>query len=117
MAKSGYLARQEAKRNADAHTFECVTRQLMLDTLQAAIHEEACGGYGYTRIKRLVDRWGELYNYFYDIFDLKHPECDVKREELDRILRDIIKDRQPFADFKMRYPEVKDITYEGRRKR
>lgn len=117
MAKSGYLARQEAKRNADAYTFEAVTRQLMLDTLQAAIHEEECGGYGYTRIKRLTDRWGELYNYFYDVFDLKHPECDVKREELDRILRDIIKDRQRFADFNERYPEIKRVTYEGRRKR
>lgn len=117
MAKSGYLARQEREKNTFAHICENVTRQLMLDTLQAAIHEEECGGYGYTRIKRLVDRWGELYNYFYDTLDLKDPECDVKREELDRILRDIIKDKQPFIDYDGRYPEIKRVSYEGRRKR
>ena len=114
MGKNGYLARQEREKNTFAHVCEVVTRQLMLDTLQATIHEE---GWGYDRIKRLVDRWGELYDYFYDTLDLKDPECDVKREELDRILRHIIKDRQPFLDYEARYPEIKKVSYEGRRKR
>lgn len=115
MAKSGYLARQEAKRNADANTFEAVTRQLMLDTLQITLHKHF--GFGFDRILKASLAWGEIYNHYYDVMDLKNPECDVLRKHLDDELRDIIKDRQPFADFKMRYPEVKDITYEGRRKR
>ena len=112
MGKNAYLAKQEKQRQAAAYTFECVTRQLMLDTLQIVLHREC--GFGYERIKRVVNAWGPIYDHYYDVMDLKHPECDVRRAHLDAELREIVKDRQPFVDFKGRYPEVKDVKYEGR---
>lgn len=115
MAKNAYLAKQEKQRQAAAYTFECVTRQLMLDTLQIVLHREF--GFGYERIKRVVNAWGPVYDHYYDVMDLKNPECDVIREHLDAELRDIIKDKQPFADFRARYPEVKTINYNGRRRK
>ncbi len=117
MGKNAYLAKREAENTFWANTAENITRQLMVDTLEAVLHEEPWPRWGYHRIKRLVERWSERYNYFYDTLDLKDPECDYKREELDRILRDIVKDHQPFEDYEKRYPEIKRVTYEGRRKR
>ena len=115
MPKSGYLARQEAKRNAEANAFEAVTRQLMVDTLQITLHKHF--GFGFDRILKASLAWHEIYNHYYDVMDLKNPECDVLRAHLDEELRDIIKDRQRFADFDERYPEIKRVTYEGRRRR
>lgn len=115
MGKSGYLTRQAEQRNRDAHTFEAVTRQLMLDTLQITLHKHF--GFGFDRILKASLAWADIYNHYYDVMDLKNPECDVLREHLDEELRDIIKDRQRFADFDERYPEIKKITYDGRRKK
>lgn len=62
-----------------------------------------------------MDRWSEVYNDLDDVLDVSNPECDVKREHLDALIRDIVKDRQDFIPFDGRYPDVKKITYKGRR--
>lgn len=39
-------------------------------------------------------------------------EQDVRQEQLDRELREIVKDNEPFAPFAERYPNVVSLGYE-----
>ena len=112
MNKGGFLARQKAERDWYMVTAERITRQLMVDSLQIAIHEK---GWGYDRLKALMDRWSENYDELYDVLDASNPECDVKRHHLDEAIRDIVKDHQEFIPFDGRYPDVKRINYNKRR--
>ena len=57
MKQSGFMEKQLAIRQALIQASERVTQQLMLDTLQVAIHNEF--GFGYDRIKKLTDAWGK----------------------------------------------------------
>lgn len=115
MAKqSGFLQRQNAVRQAFIEASERITQQMMLDTLQIALHREF--GFGYDRIKKVTDEWSELYNFYHDALT-RNVEADYLQERLDRELRDILKDKQPLIPFKERYPEVKQITYEARSKK
>ena len=109
MKQSGFMEKQLAIRQALIQASERVTQQLMLDTLQIAIHNEF--GFGYDRIKKLTDAWGETYNYYHDALNIKNMEADYLQECLDRELRYILKDNQDVIPFKERYPEIKEITY------
>ena len=109
MKQSGFVEKQLAIRQALIQASERVTQQLMLDTLQVAIHNEF--GFGYDRIKKLTDAWGKTYNHYHDALNIKNTEADYLQECLDRELRYILKDKQDVIPFKERYPEIKEITY------
>ena len=110
--KSGFMAKQQVQMDVYMTIAERVTRQLMVDSLQIALHEK---GWGYDRLKELTLKWAEIYDYFYDTMDLKNVECDVKRHHLDELIRDIVKDKQEFIPFEERYPDIKKINYSGKR--
>lgn len=112
--QSGFMAKQLAIRQAFIEASERITRQLMLDTLQITLHREF--GFGYDRILKVTDEWSELYNFFHDALS-KNVEADYLQERLDREISDILKDKQPLIPFKERYPDIKQITYEPRRKK
>lgn len=59
MKQSAYLIQQRETRRRLVQAAERVTQQLMLDTLQVTLHQEF--GFGYDRIKRLTDAWGQTY--------------------------------------------------------
>ena len=109
MKQSGFMEKQLAIRQALIQASERVTQQLMLDTLQIAIHNEF--GFGYGRIKKLTDAWGETYNHYHDALNIKNMEADYLQECLDRELADILKGHQDLIPFEERYPEIKEITY------
>lgn len=108
-----YAQKLAAEREAIIKAACAITRQMCLDTLQAAIHESE--GWGYDRILRLCGAWMEKFNLYHDALDAKNPEADYLRECLDRELQDIVKERKAFIPFEERYPEAREIRY-GRRK-
>lgn len=110
--KSGYLEREQAKRQVYLDAAEAVMKQFMVDTLQCTLHDE---GWGYDRVKALTEKWGAKYSAYYPALNAKNVEADYLRECLDRELRHMIRDRQEFYDFGKRYPELKEITYGGKK--
>lgn len=113
MAKNSYLRRQTEAQNAVMHAAERMTEQYMEDTLEIAMKR---AGHGYTTIKRMVDLWVEVRREYKASLNPKDPEADVAQEHMDSELRYIVKDHQEFIPHGDRYPELKKITYEGRRK-
>lgn len=108
MKQSGFMAKQLAMRQAMIDATERVTQQLMMDTLQIALHEF---GWGYDRIMKLTKAWADAYNHYHDTLDVKNVEADVLRVHLDRELADILKGNQDLIPFEERYPEIKEIVY------
>ena len=68
----------------------------------------------YDRIKRLTDAWSACYNQFHDALD-GGVEADYWQEKLDSLLRDVLKDHQPLIPFRERYPEIREVSYGGRK--
>lgn len=81
--------------------------QFAIDCTQIALHRL---GWGYDRIKRLFDLVTDISDYYADAMYM-HMEQDVMQERMDRELRDIVKDHQPFASFSERYPNVRGWDY------
>lgn len=108
MKQSGYLARERAIRREYAAASERLTRQFLLDTLQVTLHTEF--GFGYDRIMRLTDAWSKTYDLFHEALEGGN-EADYWQVKLDRMLAEVIRDRQPLIPFEKRYPELKEITY------
>lgn len=108
-----YLARQAATQ------IECINQgilcgqQYAIDMMEIALHRQ---GWGYDRIKRLVDQVSEIADYYAPCM-CPCMEQDVFQERLDAELRDIVKDRQEFATFAQRYPLVINAGYERMPKR
>lgn len=109
---NAFLEKQRIHEKVMMDATQAVTQQMMMDTAQIALHE---AGWGYDRILRFCARWGELYNRFHDALMVNDAEADVLQEHLDRALGDIIKNRQDLIPFRKRYPEIKEITYSGRK--
>lgn len=111
--KNSFFAKQQAIQR------ECVNQgirhgqQYAIDIVEVALHRQ---GWGYDRIKRLVDQVSEIADYYAPCM---RPcmEQDVFQERLDAELRDIVKDRQEFATFAQRYPLVINAGYERMPKR
>lgn len=111
--KNDYLARQRAAQRELINTGLRHGQQYAIDMVMVALHRQ---GWGYDRIKRLIDQVTELADYYADTM---HPsmEQDVLQERLDGELRDIVKDRQEFYPFVERYPAVITAGYEKMPKR
>ena len=113
MATSGFLERVKMEKRELVSVTERVIRQLMLDTLQATLHDV---GFGYEKIQTITDLWSDKYNSYRKALNTKDPEADVVQEHLDRELADILKKREliPFQD---RYPDIKKVEYKAKRQR
>lgn len=101
--KNSFLAKQQAIQR------ECVNQgirhgqQYAIDIVEVALHRQ---GWGYDRIKRLVDDIRDIADYYAPSM---HPgmEQEVYQERMDRELKDLVKGRQEFATFEERYPLVR----------
>lgn len=89
--KSGYLEREQAKRQVYLDAAEAVMKQFMVDTLQCTLRDE---GWGYDRVKALTEKWGAKYSAYYPALNAKNVEADYLRECLDLELRHMIRDRR-----------------------
>ena len=94
---------------------ERVTRQLLIDCFQIALGRYEKLNLGYQRIMEITDI-AEQVRQEYERAFTKDPEADVYRDRLDRELLAIIQDNAPLITFYKRYPEVREITYHGRKK-
>lgn len=113
MAKSGYLDRQRAvyRKLLDAG-MDC-GEQYMIDCVMIALHRQ---GWGYTRIKRLVDDVEKLRKYFAPSL-VRGMEQDIYQERMDEEIRSFVGTEQPFVPFAQRYPAIEQTGYDKLPKR
>lgn len=107
--KSGMLTYAEQLAQRKTAAAQKMVVQYMNDTLQIAIHQTE--GWGYDRIMRLCDAWTEVRREYSPVMNTNDPSSDVYREHMDRVMRQIIRDKQELIPFEQRYPELKKVKY------
>lgn len=108
MPKNSYLLRRDAERKEMINRGLLCGQQYAMDCMLITLHRN---GWGYDRLKRLLDECKVVSDYYADVL---RPcmEQDVRQEQMDAELRDIVKGRQEFADFRERYPDVLTAGYD-----
>ena len=109
MGNNAFLNKMAAERQAFMEVAQQTAKQLMLDTCQITLHEQF--GWGYERIKRFSDAWGDCYNEYFEAL-MNRMESDVWQVRLDRALDAILAGHQELIPFKERYPYVKTPGYD-----
>lgn len=106
--KNAFLAKQQAiQAQCFADGMRC-GEQFAIDCFQIALHK---AGWGYDRIKRLTESVAESSSYYADALR-RGMEQDIRQEQMDRELADILKGNEPLIPFGERYPLVKTAGYE-----
>lgn len=113
MGKNDYLSRQKAAQDAIMRAAERLTEQYMEDTLEITMHRM---GWGYERMCRLLTEWEKIRREYSVALRPSDPEADVAQEHIDAEIRDICKGKSDIMPFVERYPELKKISYEGRKR-
>lgn len=111
--QSAYLQRREAEWNAVFNAGAAMAMQFAMDTLQMALHQTE--GWGYDRIMRLTEAWAEVRKEYRPALDYKNPAADVCQEHMDRVLKEIIRDKAELIPHAERYKDLKKVTYGGRK--
>lgn len=81
MKRSGYLQQRDGRTQVLLDVMQRTMKQYMLDTLLITMHEDF--GWGYDRLSRLAEKWGETYDAYFPAM-LSTEESDVYQEKLDR---------------------------------
>lgn len=106
MAKqSGMMAYAEKYATRKVEAAQLLIMQYAVDTLQIAIHQT--DGWGYDRIKRLTEAWQVVRNEYKAAINPQFPDSDVMQEHMDRVMEEIIRDKQALVPFGERYPKLK----------
>lgn len=113
MKRSGLLQKRDALTQERLDVMQRTMKQYMLDTLLITMHEDF--GWGYERLSRLAERWGETYDRYFPALQ-STDESDVWQERLDRATLAFLGDRT-FYPFPERYPEIKRLGYEPKRRK
>lgn len=114
MAKqSAYLQRREAELDATFNAGAAMAMQFAMDTLQMALHQTE--GWGYDRIMRITHNWVAVQREYKPALDCRNPEADVRQEHMDRVLKEIIRDKAELIPHAERYKDLKKVTYGGRK--
>ena len=114
MAKtSGMQAYAERYAEVKAQAAQMLVCQYMQDTLQLALHQTE--GWGYDRIVRLCEAWQHIRDEYRPAINPSNPAADVMQEHMDRVMAQIISGKQELIPFAERYPELKKVTYGGRK--
>ena len=114
MGTNGYLAKREQRESSIMQAAERLTEQFMEDTLECALRRK---GYTYAEACDLLTLWGGVRKeYTPALLPHTHKEADVAQEHMDRELRGLCDGYQEIIPFRKRYPELKDINYEGRKR-
>lgn len=108
--KNDYMRRIQADVRRKCETAIDIYQQYDMDTLLIALHTEF--GFGYDRLKKVLDAWGTVHKHYEKALNYKYVEADVLQEQMDNILREICEGHQEFYPFRERYPNVREITYE-----
>ena len=114
MAKqSAFLQRREAELDATFNAGAAMAMQFAMDTLQMALHQTE--GWGYDRIMRITHNWVAVQREYKPALDCRNPEADVCQEHMDRVLKEIIRDKEELIPHAERYKDLKKVTYGGRK--
>lgn len=114
MAKqSAYLQRREAELDATFNAGAAMAMQFAMDTLQMALHQTE--GWGYDRIMRITHNWIAVQREYKPALDCRNPAADVCQEHMDRVLKEIIRDKAELIPHAERYKDLKKVTYGGRK--
>lgn len=110
MAKqSGMMAFAEQYAQRKLASAQLLMIQYMNDTLQIAIHQTE--GWGYDRIQRLCEAWKAVRHEYSPAMNPDDPGADVMQEHMDRVMLEILNERQKLIPFEERYPELKKVSY------
>lgn len=113
--KNQFLAKQQAAIDEAFRISERITRQFDVDSYQIALARYAKLDLGYQRIMEITELAEQVREEYRKAF-MNDPEADVYRHHMDQELAEICKGREIIL-YDERYPEMKKITYEGRRKK
>lgn len=108
--KNEYLIRQRAIQNELINQGRNHGEQWTLDLIEVVLHQQF--GWGYDRIKRLIDAVSEADAYYHPAVESYNPEQPIYQERLDNVLRDIVGERQEFYPFKERYQLITEARYD-----
>lgn len=107
--KNAFIAEQRRKMLAAANEGMRHGEQYTVDCVQIALHERF--GWGYDRIKKLIDAVIEISDYYAPSMQRSNIEQPIYQERMDNALLAFIGDRQPFAPFAERYQLITEQSY------
>ena len=113
--KNNYVARRKAEIDEIIQIARRVEGQFYVDTLQFALSQYDKLDLGYQRILEISELWERVREEHRKALT-GDPEADVAQEHLDAGLIQITKDPALILPFPARYPELKKITYGGKKK-
>ena len=108
MAKNEMVRRIDNARQKGLKEGLQMGHQFIVDVMIVSLHKQY--GWGYDRIKRLIDDIHDRADYYADAF-IKCMEQDARQEQLDAELMSVVQNRQEFYNFEERYPNVKTLGY------
>ena len=113
--QSGFLRKQEQKKEELLQKGQLIVIQYMVDTLQMTLREEY--GWGYDRIMKLTEKWRQTRLGYKEAIEPHNAMADVKQEHMQRVFRDICayKKIEPLT-FEERYPYLTKIRYDKKYK-
>lgn len=114
--QSAMVIRHQQDIDEAMRTAERITRQFDVDTLQITLRRYKKLGLGYKRIMEITDLWMQVRNEYQDCI-VRTPLTDVARHHMQVELLEIAKKPELVSEFEPRYPELRRVTYEPRKKR
>ena len=106
---SGMQRYAEQFAQAKVEATQRLISQYMIDTLQMTLHQTE--GWGYDRIMRLTEAWGQTQREYTPALNSNDPAADVMQEHMDRVMAQIISGKQDLKPFPERYHELRKVTY------
>ncbi len=113
--KNDFLNRQRAVQNALINQGKMHGEQWTMDLVEIVLHQQF--GWGYDRIKRLIDAVNAADTYYYPALDRGNQEQPIYQERMDSVLREIVGDHQEFFPFRDRYQLISEARYDKPLKR
>lgn len=109
MAKNDLTLRLKAYFDAGMDIGEKYGKQVASDLIIIALHRVY--GFGYERTERLIAEVDKLYErYKKYIGNVKNPECDAYRQEIDTLLQECVPAAK-FKPFEERYEGIEKVRY------
>ncbi len=106
---SAYIKALQSAFNSGTEEGERFGMQLMADLVTLALNQEF--GFGPERLERFMVKVDELRDrYHFAVTQVKNPECDYYRNEMDTLLKACVPPNR-YAPFEERYPQLKDVRY------
>lgn len=109
MPNNALIKRFHAHFDAGMDIGESYGKQIASDLIIIALHRVY--GFGYERTERLIAEVDKLYErYKKNIGNVKNPECDAYRQEIDTLLQECVP-AEKFKPFEERYEGIEKVRY------